>query len=571
MIEDVYEPLAKYRDEFRESFARRTREKFLELTERSGVDVAANRRLVARVRALEEKVRRVNLRRFLFGLLAVLCLVGVVAALVGAKSCRAWKPEAFPQLLAAAAAAAALGIFAFVRRRKADAACRALTAEIEALKKSAWEQMEPLNRLYAWDIPVKLIEATVPRLAFDPYFTSERLVGLRTRYGWDDAFNEGKSMLFSQSGVINGNPFVFAQYLDMKWVEKTYEGTKDISWTEWDVDADGKRRLVRRHETLHASVSRPFPEYAEHKVLVYGNDAAPDLSFSREPSGLEGEGAGFFARWRARRRMKRMEAFSRNLDDESQFTMMANKEFETWFGAMDRDDEVGFRLLFTPVAQTQMMALMKDATVGYGDDFSFRKRRKVNELRSRHLDEGVIDTDPARFRNWDWDAAAAFFSTFNERYFKDVYFSLAPVLAVPLYQQLRPVEDIWKDVLGRGASSFWEHETLANYYGEESFRHPDCVTRSLLKTRVTAEAGEDRTVEVTANGHRGEPRVAYERVRGGDGDWHEVPVHWTEYLPVSRTRRMHLTERAAPSDGFRNRASAAAGSAYRRAILSFLD
>ena len=47
MIEDVYEPLARYRDEFREKFATLAREKFKELTDRSGVDVRANRALVA--------------------------------------------------------------------------------------------------------------------------------------------------------------------------------------------------------------------------------------------------------------------------------------------------------------------------------------------------------------------------------------------------------------------------------------------------------------------------------------------------------------------------------------------
>ena len=51
MIEDVYEPLARYRDEFREKFATLAREKFDELTDRSGIDVAANRTLVAEIKA----------------------------------------------------------------------------------------------------------------------------------------------------------------------------------------------------------------------------------------------------------------------------------------------------------------------------------------------------------------------------------------------------------------------------------------------------------------------------------------------------------------------------------------
>jgi hypothetical protein len=249
---------------------------------------------------------------------------------------------------------------------------------------------------------------------------------------------------------------------------------------------------------------------------------------------------------------------------------MSNHEFETWFHAKDRDHEVEFRLLFTPVAQTQMLNLMKDTAVGYGDDFTFVKQRKVNVLYSRHLDAATIDTDPARFRNWDYDAAFAYFVEFNERYFKDAYFSLAPLLAIPLYQQTRTHEEIWKDVLGRKASSFWEHESVANYHGEAKFAHPSCVTRSILKTELVRREGGESTVAVTAHGYRGEERVDYEEVHGGDGNWHEVAVRWTEYLPVQRTSDICLSEGVTPSDALKRRAEASRESAYRRSILSFL-
>ena len=54
MIEDVYEPLARYRDEFREKFATLARAAFKDLTTRSGVDVRANRALVAQIKRLRE-------------------------------------------------------------------------------------------------------------------------------------------------------------------------------------------------------------------------------------------------------------------------------------------------------------------------------------------------------------------------------------------------------------------------------------------------------------------------------------------------------------------------------------
>ena len=570
MTEDVYEPLARYRDEFREKFARLTREKFNELTARSGVDVRANRALVAEIRRLQRQADSAGAKKTCYGCLMAVGFVCAALALIGVLAMSDTDEQAQGMCILGIVAGLALGIVMIPLFNAVAELIANLQSRISEKTGMAWKQMEPLNRLYTWDVTVKLIEATVPRLEFDPYFTAGRLEALHGQYGWDDSFNDGKSIIFAQSGVINGNPFVFGHYLDMEWGEKTYEGTKEISWTEWEEDADGKEHPVRRHETLHAYVTKPIPVYNEQKILVYGNDAAPNLSFTREPSGLTGEDGGILGALRKKWRLRKLKAYSRNLDDDSNFTLMSNHEFETWFHAKDRDHEVEFRLLFTPVAQTQMLDLMKDTTVGYGDDFTFLKQKKINLLFSKHLNEATIDTDPSRFHNWDYDAAAAFFISFNERYFKDAYFSLAPLLAIPLYQQMRTREEIWKDVLGHRASSFWEHEAVANYHGESKFEHPSCITRSILKTRIVNREDGESTIAVTAHGHRGVERVDYEEVYGGDGRWHEVPVPWTEYLPVQRTSNMCICEKDTPSEVFRKRAAASGDSAYRRSILSFL-
>ena len=564
MIEDVYEPLARYRDEFRDKFAKLTREKFRTLTELSGIDVAACRDLARAIRALSAKADKMRLRAAGFGCLTALGVLAVVAAGTVGFLLHGDDPRVLPWCVGVGIAGGVLAFLMWGKFRDVQTRLAELDAEIAAKKQSAWEMMKPLNRLFTWEMTAGLIQETVPRLAFDPYFTVDRLESLHRQFGWDDAFNEGKSVIFAQSGVINGNPFVFGQYLDMEWGQKTYEGTKEISWTEWET-VDGKRRRVTRRETLRAYVTKPIPVYGEHKVLLYGNDAAPNLTFSRQPSGLTDSQDGFFGKLKMKWRLRGLKAYSRNLEDESEFTLMANHEFETWFHAKDRDNEVEFRVLFTPIAQRQMLALMKDREVGYGDDFSFAKRKKVNLLSSRHLDEATIDTDPRQFRSWDYDAAKNTFIRFNERYFKDAYFALAPLLSIPAYQQVRTHEEIWKGVLEDRPSSFWEHEALANYHGEKRFRHPQSITRNLLKTSVSRRENGDSTVAVTAHGYRGEDRVDYKEVRGGDGNYHTVAVHWTEYLPVARTSEMCLRESATPSEAFDSREAV-----LRRSIRSFV-
>ena len=570
MIEDVYEPLAKYREEFKTRFARLVREKFKALTKASQVDVSANRRLVAEIQKLEKAIQSQRFKKLLLGCLMAVSFGAGIVALIGAILASDAGADNVGAWIFATVVGFAVGVLLIAPFRNVSQRLKELEAELEAKMQEAWAQMEPLNRLYTWDITPKLIEATVPRIAFDPYFTADRLTSLHTQFGWDDDFNDGKSVIFAQSGTLNGNPFVFGQYLEMEWGEETYEGTKLISWVEWEQGPDGKQHSVHRSEILHAYVTKPIPVYTEQKVLLYGNDAAPNLSFSRNPSGFSGDDAGFLDGLKKKWRLSRLKSFSRNLKDDSDFTLMSNHEFETWFHAKDRDNEVEFRLLFTPVAQTQMLQLMKDTKVGYGDDFSFIKQRKVNALFSAHLNKATIETDPARFRNWNYDDAFSTFIQFNEQYFKDAYFALAPILAIPLYQQMRTHEDIASGLVSLGEPSFWEHEAIANYYGEKQFQHPRCITRSILKTQEAERDGGEVSIAVTAYGYRGEDRVEYKRALGGDGNWHQVPVHWTEYLPVSRTSTFALSEQQNPSESFQARMRKAKSPIYRRSLYSFL-
>lgn len=568
MIEDVYEPLARYRDEFREKFAQLTREKFADLVAASGIDVEANRRQCREIAGLETKLSGAKTRRTIFGVLMVL---GYVAAAIGGwlafQAHSDGRPETSVPLLVAVVGLA-LAVWMTRLFSRTGKTVRELEAKVRAAVAVAWNQMAPLNALYTWDITTRLIEATVPRLQFDPFFAAERLADLRRIYGWDDSFNDGRSILFAQSGVINGNPFLFGEYREMNWETQTYTGSLEISWQEMEEDAEGRPHLVTRHETLTASVEKPVPAYSSDKVLIYGNDAAPSLSFSRKPSGFTG--GGFLAAIRKRRRLGELRDFSRNLDDDSNFTLMANEEFETWFNAKNRDNEVEFRLLFTALAQTQLLALMKDQAVGYGDDFAFAKERRINVLQSEHLRRAPIDTAPERFRDWNCDRAEKTFQEFNEKYFKDVYFALAPLLAIPLYQQTRTHADIWRGIVDADASSFWEHEATANYIGAERFRHPDAVTENILKARTVSRDGGVSRVAVTAHAFRGVQRVDYESVHGGDGRWHEVPVEWTEYLPVERTSEMIVTESATPRADFQTNFDASPAAVFRRSLRAYL-
>ena len=118
-----------------------------------------------------------------------------------------------------------------------------------------------------------------------------------------------------------------------------------------------------------------------------------------------------------------------------------------------------------------------------------------------------------------------------------MYFAFAPLLATPLYQENRTLpSEVY--VAHDGSLSYWEHELMANYLGEVSFKHPDSVTRNILKTHSEPSPMGGTIVSVVASGYRGIGRVAIIPLRGGDGRFHDVPVQWTEYLPVQRSSQM---------------------------------
>ena len=553
MVEDVYEPLDLWRRELRDAHRKNVAERFEALVAESGVDEGENRRLVADVRTLERSLAREKSRlssrtllRNLVLALAILAALALAAltALCFRDGAAPDAPRAWAMVGCGLAASALFGLHGKVlvpAVRALRESVAALAKGLAAAKEKAWAQMAPLNRLFDWGLPAELAHKTLPRIEFDPFFTAGRLRDLRETFGLDDELLGDRSVLGTASGEISGSPFVLADTLAQRWTTKTYHGALRISWTEMERGSDGKLRSVSKSETLHASIDRPFPVFENERFLLFGSPAAPDLRFSRLPSPLSGREDSRSLRRAVESEVARLEKRARKLDPAHPFTLMANREFEALFHAVDRDHPVQFRLLYTPLAQEQTVRLLRDRELGWGDDFAFRKDRRLNRIDPAHLREADLDTRPERFRSFELAESRRVFNTFCNEWFRHLYFSLAPLLCIPLYQQTRTHEEIHRKASDR-APSAPEHEAIANYHGEEAFRHPDCATRSLLKASLRHQGGGEQVVEITAHGFREEPRTDYVSVRGGDGFLHDVPVEWKEYEPVERTSPLRVLD-----------------------------
>ena len=67
------------------------------------------------------------------------------------------------------------------------------------------------------------------------------------------------------------------------------------------------------------------------------------------------------------------------------FNPLGNIEFEALWNALDRDNETQYRLLFTPLAQTQLKDVLLDNKVGFGDDFYMVKDGMLNKVEPNHF------------------------------------------------------------------------------------------------------------------------------------------------------------------------------------------
>ncbi len=554
--EEIPYPVAMYRDRLRAEHEHNTDEAFEKLVRDSGVDQEANAVLVKKIRKREKQIDALNSTlskwKFLRGTFILLILAGAAGVTLAGFQLAdeplidyQFPPWVLPVCIGG------IILFLLLIFRGLNPKIRAFETSLKEQQEillreqdEAWAQMAPLIRLFQWDTVSRIVMKTLPIVKIDQYFANVRMDQLIRYFHWDPGSDRANSILCCQSGTLNGNPWVLAERLNQVWGTKTYYGSIRISWEErvTYTDSNGKThtRWETRHETLTASVEKPEPQYKKVKFLLYGNEAAPELTFSREPNSHSSLGNGFFDRRRMKSAIRDLEKKSRDLD--SGFMITDNREFDACFNAVNRNNEQQFRLLFTVLAQQEMLALLRDQKEGFGDDFTFIKRNMINCLFSDHLDQSDFSGDPVKFYHYEFAEIRRIFLDYSCAFFRNLYFTMAPLFCIPLYQQHRNFPDIYRGIIDQGEPAEFEYESLVNSMEEKIFRPEQAITQCILKPSVSVRDSSAAQLSVTAYAFRGENRTDYVSVYGGDRKWHQVPVHWIEYLPVSRQRNLSVCE-----------------------------
>lgn len=525
--------IADYEDHFRSHHALRVSQYFESLVQQTGIDEQANQLIVRDIQELAGALAKQTSTRNWWNAGRFLGLAASLALVILALDLKGWN---YGWILPAVIAVLVVFTKINPRIRQSNNQIETTQAAINDKKAIAWSQMDGLNKAYSWDNARLLFQQTCPGVELDSMFSAERLNDLCTNFDMDPASSKGRAAVLVQSGSMRGNPFVITRFL-RQWIgKKEYSGSLTIHWRERQGNT-----YVDRSQVLTAYVDKPCPMYARKTFLIFGHEAGAHLSFSRSPTKLSSLKESPLNDWRKDRAVKKAEARARRgiRTGESGYTVMANRDFEALFGASDRNQEVEFRLLFTPVAQEHMVDLLSNLETGYGDNFEFIKSKRTNFIAPNHLQKFRFDCDPRLFMTFDLNAARTYFNQFHNEYFRAIYFALAPLMTIPIYQEPRNAGNIQHPCQDSRGSA-WEHESMAYFLGEEKFRHPNSATRTILKTSAQA-VGAGNTVKlltVTAHGFEAIERLDIVQVYGGDGRFHDVPVPWIKYIAVQRDSLM---------------------------------
>ena len=582
-----FEPLEYYEKHLKGALEENAEKYFDALVKKSGVDPEKNKETVARYNKESAEAEDANkkvgsfktLKTFLIVLTVIAFLAAVILIFLYADG-----GTAVQLVIGILCALLGIGLIVLLctvikkKLKEREEKHKKEAAEADAVLKEAYAEMAPLNALFTRGMTRELVLQTMPDLTLDEQLDIRRLDLLERKYGYEAENGEMVSTVYLLSGTVEGSPFLFDRRLRRTMGTKNYTGTLTIHWTTVETDSKGRSHTVSHTQVLTATVTKPAPYYNYETRLIYGNEGAPKLSFSRAPQHSE--------QLTEKEREKKVKKGAKELQELTEkavsegrrFTELANTEFEVLFGAQNRDNEVEFRLMFTPLAQQNMLDLLT-SQAGYGDDFYFHKAGMLNIITSEHAQNWLVDTDPARYRSYDLSASRASFVSFNAGWFKSMYFDLAPVLAVPLYRMQKPAEFIYRDVYPSNYPAP-EAEVLANRFPRSVFAHEDSKTESILKVVPVYKKGASDSVSVTAYSFDAVDRIDYVSVFGGDGRYHAVPVPWVEYIPLERTSDMALKRVGGSFEDFQSRKNdgplaglveqfTSAGSAFEDGLMAF--
>lgn len=406
---------------------------------------------------------------------------------------------------------------------------------MEVKEKEASAQVLPLFKLFRTNQEIDLINKACPFMRLSRSVSAEKFRYLQDKFNLK-LYKKNQSYTNIMHGVIMNNPFMLVNYEEMIMGTKTYTGSMVISWTTYR-----NNQAIHHSETLIAELVKPYPYYFFDGFLVYTNDAAEKLNFSRTPSSYDAYKKNPKAKSKYLANVvKSVDKIEKDaVKSNSSYTPLTNKEFEGVFGAFDRTDETGFRVLFTPLAQKQMFEVFDK----FGDDYYISKFGKASYVRADSIDffnqKYLLDD----FYNYQYNVIKENFYNYMDSAFKTLWHMLSPILAIPEFQMNENFDPKdYPDTIQNFPVLI--HEMSAFAFGKandilDPIKASEC---DLINETKLIDSDDDFDIyEVEFRSYKATKMLDYVQKMGGDGRLHSVPVEWYKYDEVQEVRKLAVT------------------------------
>ena len=544
-----FDPIDFYKGPLKAEYDKNAAEFLNALVRVANIDEAANRKIVAEINRLKKKIEDTQKTlvgfKFLLALCIFLLVAGVVMAIVGI--CLDLEVLARILLIAIGAVVAigmVLLIFLVINKKIKN--LNSIFEKHQAAYYQALNQgiamLNPFRQLLTYKDFIRLVNRTTDVIKLDEELKPQKLLMLHSLYNYNYRYNQNVSVCSVQSGDISSNPFIRVKLFATEMVNFTYVGSRTITWAE-TYHSNGRTYTRTVSQTLTATVVKPVPKYYFDSAVIYGNEAAPDLSFTRRPSGVETDSTEKQIDNLVKKGEKQLEKLTEKATKQGRgFQALTNSEFDVLFGAFNRDNEVQYRLLFTPLAQQNMVEIIT-AKEPYGDDFYFRKDKKLNIVSTLH-GKDMFDYDPTIFNlYYDYDLLKKDYLAYLKNLFGSLYFDLAPILAIPLYQTTDAGLYNPGEILNH--VSTLEAESFVNEMAKVAdlvFRPQEAAEKLILKVNYQNSVGETDIFDVVAYSYQKIPNVTVVPVMANNGRLYDVAVNWFDFIPVNKTSRVGIRQ-----------------------------
>ena len=544
-----FDPIDFYKGPLKAEYDKNAAEFLNALVRVANIDEAANRKIVAEINRLKKKIEDTQKTlvgfKFLLALCIFLLVAGVVMAIVGI----CLDLEILTKiLLIAIGAGVAIGmvLLIFLVINKKIKNLNSIFEKHQAAYYQALNQgiamLNPFRQLLTYKDFIRLVNRTTDVIKLDEELKPQKLLMLHSLYNYNYRYNQNVSVCSVQSGDISSNPFIRVKLFATEMVNFTYVGSRTVTWAE-TYHSNGRTYTRTVSQTLTATVVKPVPKYYFDSAVIYGNEAAPDLSFTRRPSGVETDSTEKQIDNLVKKGEKQLEKLTEKATKQGRgFQALTNSEFDVLFGAFNRDNEVQYRLLFTPLAQQNMVEIIT-AKEPYGDDFYFRKDKKLNIVSTLH-GKDMFDYDPTIFNlYYDYDLLKKDYLAYLKNLFGSLYFDLAPILAIPLYQTTDAGLYNPGEILNH--VSTLEAESFVNEMAKVAdlvFRPQEAAEKLILKVNYQNSVGETDIFDVVAYSYQKIPNVTVVPVMANNGRLYDVAVNWFDFIPVNKTSRVGIRQ-----------------------------